>query len=568
MITVNVTATDYVITATEAVSNITVVADNSIFTVTSVSTNVTVTNTTPVITFDTEGAGFDFAIKHRGEWESGATYTRNDVVRYQYSIYICQISFTTTLTSSTPPPDDPTNWELFVFNEWPRSYLTVTNQLTAGSLSVLGNSTFSGRINVLGTSTFANGSFTNLTVSNQFAINGLNYPVSRGAYGQVLSTDGTSTAAWVNLGDLVFWSLSSDLQTNGFNIVTGSEVGVPNPQLTIGSGETGNLKSRIQFLENSGNIAIAGPRITLVDNDIGSLGEIDIQGDNITLSQDVLVTGELHVTGDLSGTTDADPVNIGPGGILFSDGTNMTSTNITIGGTGTFSVPIASSTVLGVIRVGQYLLINPSTGVLSVDANNLPSNYTLPAATANIRGGIRVGSGLTISGEFNDVLSVSTSSAFGNVSLTEDMLTNGYLIKHGTAGRAGQLYLENDKATLRLNTENERIVIAENYLNVEHPTIIDLKAPIVRVGTDTGFSRLHVGRIYNYAGVGAPLFPAGVQFPDQTIQVTAYDDGRFDNGDLNEIPYFTNSSWQALITYLVGIDFLDPNLVWTEEDLG
>ena len=69
-----------------------------------------------------------------------------------------------------------------------------------------------------------------------------------------------------------------------------------------------------------------------------------------------------------------------------------------------YTLPIASSTVLGGFKVGANLTIDPSTGVL--DAN--PGSYTLPTASDVVLGGIKVGSGLSIDG--NGVLTATGGS--------------------------------------------------------------------------------------------------------------------------------------------------------------
>ena len=78
-----------------------------------------------------------------------------------------------------------------------------------------------------------------------------------------------------------------------------------------------------------------------------------------------------------------------------------------------YSLPTASGSVLGGVKVGTNLSIN-NDGVLS--AND--QTYTLPTATASALGGVKVGSGLAIS---NSVLSVSlpiaTASALGGVKI-------------------------------------------------------------------------------------------------------------------------------------------------------
>ena len=100
-----------------------------------------------------------------------------------------------------------------------------------------------------------------------------------------------------------------------------------------------------------------------------------------------------------------------------------------------YSLPIASATVLGGIKVGNNLSINATTGVLdatftytlptasttvlggvkvdgvtiTIDANGVISGantYVLPTATSTILGGVKIGAGVTIT---SGVISVSTN---------------------------------------------------------------------------------------------------------------------------------------------------------------
>lgn len=68
-----------------------------------------------------------------------------------------------------------------------------------------------------------------------------------------------------------------------------------------------------------------------------------------------------------------------------------------------FVLDQATTTVLGGIKLGANLTYNSSTD--QVDATDTNTVYSLPAASGSTRGGIRVGSYLTISG---DILSVSS----------------------------------------------------------------------------------------------------------------------------------------------------------------
>lgn len=518
MIEVIVTATNYQVSSSEITNPVTVTADNSLFTVTSVVSNFTVTNVTPQFTFSTDGgAGFDFATKHTGEWISGTQYARNDVVRYQYSIYICNIATTATLVSSTPPPIDPTNWELFTFNEWPRAYLTVTDFLSVGGpLTAASTATFNGAVSFNGNLlSQGNATFNNLAVNEQFSINGLNYPKSPGLYGQVLTTNGVTTATWVNLGELVFWSLSNDLLTNGFNIVTGTGGG-GNPQLTIGSGTTGDLQSYLKFNTN-GTIEVKGATsfLNAIQSSAGVSGASGAFG-----------TLNITNTAQFGGLTTHN------GGIRFADGSILTSTNVIIGGTGTntgtVSIPTASASVLGVVRVGQYLTIDGS-GILSVNTATLPGNYVLPVASASTLGGIKVGTGLEIApgGVLNFI--GTTTVAVGFVDLDQPMNTNGNVIRYSAANPNSYVDVNANDVTIGANTATIRLgfVDSEYQTKITDARKIELSAPNLVFGEqNTGtvkIGTLYVNRIYNYAGTFAPFFPAGVQFQDNTVQRTAYE---------------------------------------------
>jgi hypothetical protein len=97
------------------------------------------------------------------------------------------------------------------------------------------------------------------------------------------------------------------------------------------------------------------------------------------------------------------------------------------------SVPIASSTVLGGVKVGSGLDINGS-GVLS-------TTYTLPVSTSVILGGVKQGSNVTIAGDGTIsvaapyTLTAATTSALGGV-IIPVVATSGITNTSGTIGLA------------------------------------------------------------------------------------------------------------------------------------
>ena len=99
-------------------------------------------------------------------------------------------------------------------------------------------------------------------------------------------------------------------------------------------------------------------------------------------------------------------------------------------GGGSYTLPAATSDTLGGVKVGTGLTINE--GVLSADG------YTLPTASADTLGGVKVGSGLTIT---NGVLSAdgitpAANQAASDATELSDLVTafNALLSALKTAG--------------------------------------------------------------------------------------------------------------------------------------
>jgi len=365
---------------------------------------------------------------------------------------------------------------------------------------------------VANTGTFQN-LFTENLFTEYFTLNGLEYPHSRGLYGQVLATNGSDYANWVNLGDLNFWSLNTDLLTNSYNIVTGVNPGDPNPQLTLGSGVTSNLKSYIKFNEvlpatTTGTITILGNTTFLnpVNFNTGFSGVAGVftattlrvlgtstfagtatfggittfAGTATYASTATFADVRIRSTNTLSGWTGTATtyVNITPG-IRFADGTILTSTNaISEGATGvsaiyagqgiTTSTVTATSTLtiavlislntattatIGGVKIGPTLYINTQTAVVNVN--------TATTATAGV---MKVGFGLVLN-TFTNAVDVSfTGTTFleaGRGLTTATNTTSGALIFNvntattATFGgvRIGtSLYINTQTAIVNVNT--------------------------------------------------------------------------------------------------------------------
>ena len=82
-------------------------------------------------------------------------------------------------------------------------------------------------------------------------------------------------------------------------------------------------------------------------------------------------------------------------------------------GTYLTSLPVASSSTLGGVKIGSGLTV-AADGTISAAAA-----YTLPTASSSVKGGIKVGTGLTMSSEtLNHSNSVTAKTAYGSTSTT------------------------------------------------------------------------------------------------------------------------------------------------------
>jgi hypothetical protein len=108
------------------------------------------------------------------------------------------------------------------------------------------------------------------------------------------------------------------------------------------------------------------------------------------------------------------------GGVIIGSGINLNSGTISVT---PYSLPTASTTVLGGVKIdGSTITI--SSGVISA-----PYIYTLPQATTSVLGGIIIGSGINVSSGTISVtpytLPVATSSILGGVKIGSNIAVGG-----------------------------------------------------------------------------------------------------------------------------------------------
>jgi hypothetical protein len=469
--------------------------------------------------------------------------------------------------------------------------LTTTTTLTVESTATfLGTSVFTGQIVSNNTVTFNSPVFYNnditaprITVGTltagtatvtRLTSGGTQFPLADGEYGQVIFTNGTGTASWVNLGDLVFWQLSADLQTNGYDIrsINQSQTNVfnngttstyvplwqdvsviksgtnytppvsypvynPDNYLKFGNNPS-NANPLIAYkdfveLKSGGDVTIyAGPGLGPTFNGPGpgdvvvkaEAGEIRLFGTGLKFNDETISPG-LGYTGSRGSTGyngSAGPAGgyTGSQGYVGSRGTDGTPGG-PIGYTGSrgadgagYTLPAATVDTLGGVKVdanGQY-----DYGI------TYASGYILglkSATTATI-GGVRVDS---------TYLTINTTTAF--LSVNTATLNAQLQLPIATTSRVGgiavgtTLVINSSTGVLDVNTSTVtfgHISFTTSTVTISGTSTIYLTAAEVRIGLDNNRSKIFVERIEAFDGGGSVFFPGGVRYPDNTIQLTAY----------------------------------------------
>jgi hypothetical protein len=182
---------------------------------------------------------------------------------------------------------------------------------------------------------------------------------------------------------------------------------------------------------------------------------------------------------------------ITPGGILFTGGG---------GGTGTYVLVTATNVRLGGIKVGSGLSIT-GDGTLSAIAT---STYVLVTAT-NVRlGGIKVGSGLSITGD-GTLSAISTSSYVLPIASTSTL---------GGIKVGANLTISPD-GTLNANTSTAGV--SDSFKTIK----VNSQTDLVAVGADT---------IEFKAGNGILIETSATSSPYKSLTITSMGFGNVDGG--------------------------------------
>lgn len=239
--------------------------------------------------------------------------------------------------------------------------------------------------------------------------------------------------------------------------------------------------------------------------------------------------------------------------------------NVTIsvgGGSGNYTLPTASSSTLGGVKIGSGLTINTS-GVVSADVTSstltayakttdlsavatsgsyndlsnkptIPSAYTLPNATSSTLGGVKVGSNISVAGGTISITKSNVTSALGYTPPTTNTDTHWTTgLKVGASATAtanaaatnGNVFLNVlDNTTVRdfhnivgsgattvTSDANGKITISSTNTVYTHPTT----HPASMI---TGLATVATSGSYNDL-TNKPTIPAAYSLPDATASV-------------------------------------------------
>ena len=249
------------------------------------------------------------------------------------------------------------------------------------------------------------------------------------ASGKVFKINGSSVLSSTALGSTVVGSSLTSVGT----IVTGVWNATAIADGKIASAATWNAKqSALTFGKNSGNTLKSEEALTT--NDILLMGTNNVKGRTYSeLKTDL----SLNSVENTALSTWSGSANITTVGTITTGTWNATAIAVAKGGTGATSAS-AARTALGVDAAGTV-------------------NYTLPTASASALGGVRVGSGLSMSGE---TLSVTSS---GKWSGSTDIYYNGGKVGIGETSPGAKLHIKNTDSNSLIRIEADRTSGSTNY---------------------------------------------------------------------------------------------------------
>ena len=254
-------------------------------------------------------------------------------------------------------------------------------------------------------------------------------------YVDSIASEKASTASNLGSGEGVFSSKSgANLQFKSLKAGNNVTISSDSSEITISStgGGGGGMSNP---MTTSGDLIVGGTSGIPTRLGVGSAGKFLKVGSS----------GNSIEWGDGSSYTLPPATSNILGGIKVGNNLSVTQDGTLSADAGQYELPVASSNTLGGIKIGERLSVT-SSGVLS--AND--QSYTLPPATSNTLGGIKVGNNLSVTqdgtlsaDDQSYTLPIASASTLGGVKPDGSTITinsgNGIISSTGEANTASNL---------------------------------------------------------------------------------------------------------------------------------
>ena len=268
-----------------------------------------------------------------------------------------------------------------------------------------------------------------------------------------------------NLGmNMILTSSNTDIKANfGIRWYNSGSTTLVNNALVIrnlnGTNTIGiGTSTPLYTLDVSGNINFTG---TLTQNGSTYTGSYTLPIASSSTLGGIKIGNNLSINGSgvVSATDTNTTYSVGDGGLTQNNFTNTLKTKLDgiASSANNYSLPAATSSSLGGIKVGTNLSIDSGTGVLSATDTNTTysvgdggltqnnftntlktkldgiatsaNNYTLPTAASDTLGGVKVGTNLSISSGVLSATDTNTTYSVGDGGLTQNNFTNALKTK-------------------------------------------------------------------------------------------------------------------------------------------
>lgn len=215
-----------------------------------------------------------------------------------------------------------------------------------------------------------------------------------------------------------------------------------------------------------------------------------------------------------------------------------------------YTLPIATPTVLGGVKIGANVTVQPD-GTISVAP---PSSYTLPIASAAVLGGIKVGANLSIAGD-------GTLSATGGGAVSSVFTRSGAVVAQAGDYTAAQVTNAVDQTQ---TYSNPGWITALPWTKVTGAPTFQ-QNPAIADELQGGFRTLNSGNV----GVGNSLATAPMTSPGNYVQVGSdsgttvghvvlCSNGAASNTAVGELDFvnFVNPGADKRVAYIQGVAYL------------